>query len=147
MNFRVVPKISKTHNGRTLVLKGGWKAPLPAVKVSSLDSPALISSWTGHGLNPTQAERAVHNTTQEVFWRGWFYHLKWFVIHWMCYYADAFPHLVNEDGTLRGFDPEALVMFWLPLEKEFGRDGKQYIREILFEMSKDQGDQMEIFGQ
>ena len=141
-----MPEITKTHNGIKLRLKGGWKAPVPDIFVDPRDKPNLISAWTGHGLNPTEAERAVDSTMTEVFWKGWFYYLKWFLIHWMCYYSEAFPHLVNQDGTLRNFDPEALILLWLPLEREYGRDGKQYIREVLYEMSKGTSDQMELFG-
>lgn len=146
MRYLEIPDIMKTHRGISLKLPGGWKAPVPNINVSSGDIKPMIQAWTGHGLNPTEAQRAVENTMDLVFERGWFYYLKWFIIHWMCYYADTYPHLVNQDGTLRNFNPESLVMLWLPLEKEYGRDGKQYIRDALYEMSKDSSDQMELFG-
>lgn len=147
MDQRMMPEITKTHKGTKLVVEGGWTVTIPSMGVTiAADKALLIGAWGGAGLTPTEAEKAVDITMQDVFWRGWFYHLKWFLIYWMGYYADTYPHLVNQDGTMRGFDPGELVMLWLPKEKEFGKDGKQYIQEVLHDMSTNQSDQIELFG-
>ena len=50
-------------------------------------------------------------------------------------YAKRFPDLIQENRTLRGFDPEKVTKAFLPYRKSGGRDGDLQLRQLLLSMA------------
>ena len=129
MRHITVPEIVKSHKGRRLKLKGGWQAPLPEVKMEQVAQMTMHKGLQAKYPRAKFEERQelLEDIVHDVWWRGWYYHLKWFIVNWMCYYADRFPLLGDE---LLGFPSELLASYWMPGRREHGRRDED-IRAVL----------------
>ena len=132
----LMPSLSTQHLGKTLLVKGGWKADVQ--EIQGVDTTATNAYerffQSKYGMSPAASKKETLERMQGVFETAWVTLLAESLRRYMRKYAKRFPGRVNEDGSLQGFDAAAMQRAWMPGEN-VGRRGKAGV-EALFESFK-----------
>lgn len=121
---------------RTLFVPGGWMATVPEVTPDPQALQAFQRYLEADGMTPALARLTALDTIQGVFEAGYLRGIRNMLYSRVKDYADRWPQLVREDGTLEGFDPERLQGAYFPFER-VGRRGKSFVDIMLGEMAKE----------
>lgn len=133
-----MPEISvKTSRFGRLRAEGGWIAKAPEVRPKPNDE--VFRAWAKYQLGEFGSAEAAEADVAERIQRGvvaWLRdQLAYSIRGWLRRYAEMFPALVNEDGTIDGFDAEEMQGCYFPFDST-GRAGKPFAREMLRKMGR-----------
>lgn len=113
-------------------IPGGWMAWVPEFRADATYETALSEALHGKHREPLkEAQRRIQEMAEVEFLSR----LKDFIKRYAEAYAKRFPHLVNPDHTLEGFDPESLQLRFIPGSRSAGNTSKAYIAKALTEMA------------
>lgn len=118
------------YQERTLFVPGGWTAFVPEVTPDANTLQAFTRYLEADGMSRMVARQAALETIQSVFESGYLRGIRNMLYARAKEYAQRFPALVRDDGTLAGFDPTQLQRAYFPFERT-GRRGKHFVDEIM----------------
>jgi hypothetical protein len=110
-----------------VVIPSGWRVPVFEVQPEDAAFSALVPAYMQQGMTERRAVKKVLDVVQRDYMFGYLHGLRMSVGGQALRYAKLYPELVNEDGTLVGFDPQKVASYYLPYAKPTGQAGLGYV--------------------
>jgi hypothetical protein len=132
-----MPQLTTTlkPTNKKIVIEGGWEARIPEVTAVDPQTQLAYGRFLqSAGMSPLEAQDEVVRRMSNVFMSAWLRALTRNMRYWASKYARRFPLNINDDGTLRGFNPERLQNTYIP-EVNSGKRGSTFANKMFKEFN------------
>ena len=128
------------NNKKRLKIPGGWDLRIPEIeKFDSMTQKIYGRYHQSRGMTQLRAEQEVLNTFNEMWRIQWIRYQTNSVRYWAKKYAQRFPQMVEQDGTLTGFRAGWVQDTYVPGMNP-GKAGKVVMNNLLKKMKEESND-------